>query len=95
MTMSSKQFVDEHKKLLIQRWFYALVGVLTMIPIILFTLGQIRTIKKDNNEFSFYLLLLFHSGLFISNSFYLFNILFIGCVIYSIISTALYCRKFY
>jgi hypothetical protein len=65
MMMSYKQFVTEHKKLIIQRWFYALVGVLTMIPIILFTLGQIRSMKRDNNEFAFYLLLLFHSGLFI------------------------------
>jgi hypothetical protein len=63
--MSYKQFVNEHKKLIIQRWFYALVGILTMIPIILFTLGQIRSMKRDNNEFAFYLLLLFHSGLFI------------------------------
>lgn len=65
--MSYKQFVDEHKRLIIQRWFYAFVGVLTMIPIILFTLGQIRTIKKENDEFAFYLLLLVHSGLILSN----------------------------
>ncbi len=66
-TMSSKQFIDEHRKLIIQRWFYALVGVLTMIPIVLFTFGQIRLMKKDQNEFTFYLLLLFHSGLFYSS----------------------------
>ena len=62
MTMSYKHFVDEHRKLVIQRWFYALVGVLTMIPIVLFTLGQIRYMKRENNEFAFYLLILFHSG---------------------------------
>ncbi|CAF3373243.1 unnamed protein product [Rotaria sp. Silwood1] len=33
-----------------------------MIPIILLTLGQIRTMKRDNNEFAICLLLLVHSG---------------------------------
>jgi hypothetical protein len=65
--MNSKSLVDEKNKMILQRWFYALVGILTMIPIILFTLEQIRNIKKDNNEFAFYLLLLVHSGLLIFN----------------------------
>ncbi|CAF5198012.1 unnamed protein product, partial [Rotaria sp. Silwood1] len=40
-----------------------LIGIITMIPIILLTLGQIRTMKRDNNEFAICLLLLVHSGL--------------------------------
>jgi len=92
--MSYKRFIDEQKKLILQRWFYGLVGTLTMIPIILLTLGQIRTIKSNNNEFAFYLLLLVHSGLIIFNE-NLSIIILLGCVIFSIISTALFCRKFY
>jgi hypothetical protein len=74
--MSYKPFVDEqekliNKKFLFQRWLYALVGILTMIPIILLTFGQIRNLKRENNEFAFYLLLLVQSGLFILKSIYL------------------------
>ncbi|CAF0757281.1 unnamed protein product [Rotaria sordida] len=47
-----------------------------MIPIILLTLGQIRNMKRENNEFAICLLLLVHSG----------------CVIFSMITTALFCR---
>jgi hypothetical protein len=61
--MSYKQIIDEQTKLIFHKWFYSLVGILTMIPIILLTLGQIRNIKIDNHEFAFYILLIFHSGL--------------------------------
>jgi len=61
--MSYKRIIDEQTKLIFHRWFYSLVGILTMIPIILLTIGQIRYIKINNNEFAFYILLLFHSGL--------------------------------
>jgi hypothetical protein len=59
--------IDDEKKFIFQRWLYGLVGILTMIPIILLTFGQIQNIKKDNNEFAFYILLLVHSGLLILN----------------------------
>ncbi len=62
--MSYKRVIDEEKKVTLQRWSYALVGMVTMIPIILLTLGQMRKMKREYNEFAFYLLLLVHSGLF-------------------------------
>jgi hypothetical protein len=69
-TMSCKSFFDEQKKLInkkfiFQRWLYGIVGILTMIPIILLTIGQIRDMERDNNEFAVCLLLLVHSGLFL------------------------------
>ncbi|CAF4434833.1 unnamed protein product, partial [Rotaria socialis] len=51
-------------------------GILTMIPIILLTLEQIRNMERDNNEFAIYLLFLVHSG----------------CIIVTMIATALFCR---
>ncbi len=67
--MSYKSCVDEQEKLMnkriiFQRWLYALVGILTMIPIILLTIGQIRNMERYNNEFAICLLLIVHSGLF-------------------------------
>ncbi len=96
--MSYKSFVDDHEnlmntKLIFQRWFYALVGLLTVLPIILLTLGQIQNMRGENNEFAFCLLLIVHSGLFIFNEIYS-TIIFLGFVIFSMISTALFCRKF-
>ncbi|CAF1107769.1 unnamed protein product [Adineta steineri] len=79
--MSYAYIVDDKKKVMLkkfvfQRWFYASIGILTILPIIFLTLVQIQNMKRDNNEFAFCLLLLVHSG----------------CVIFSMISTALFCR---
>ena len=65
--MSYKSVVEEqkmlmNKKFLLQRWLYASVGILTMIPIILLTIEQIRIMRKENNEFALSLLLIIHSG---------------------------------
>lgn len=56
------QFAEE--KLALQRWFYILVGILTMIPIILLSLRQILNMTQDNEEFPICLLLIVHSGSF-------------------------------
>lgn len=63
--------VDEEKKFVFHRWLYSLVGILTMIPIIFLTIGQIGNIKKDDNEFAFYILILVQSGLILFNKIYL------------------------
>jgi hypothetical protein len=75
--MSCTSFVEEttklmNKKLNFQRWFYSLIGLMTISVIILLTLGQIRDMKKENQEFAIYLLLLIHSSLFIFYTKYLF-----------------------
>lgn len=66
--MGYKPFAEEklkriNKKLNFQRWFYSIIGIITISIIILLTLGQIRDIKNDNNEFAIYILFLIHSGL--------------------------------
>jgi hypothetical protein len=53
------------KKFLVHRWLYGLVGVLTMIPIVLLTLGQIESLQRESKELAFCLLLLVHSGLLV------------------------------
>lgn len=68
--MSYKPFFNENSqamnpKLVLQRWLYVLVGILTMLPIILFSVGQILHMKRDDHEFAICLLFLIHSGLFV------------------------------
>ena len=97
--MSYKLFVDQketlmRRKLLFQRWFYAFAGVLTMIPVILLTWGEMQNFKQENHDFAFCLLLLVHSGWFRSNQFSFHSLFCLACVIFSLIATALFCRKF-
>ncbi|CAF0828666.1 unnamed protein product [Rotaria sordida] len=79
--MNYKPFVEEkfkriNKKLNFQRWFYSIIGIITISVIILLTLEQIRDMKKENNEFTICLLLIIHSVY----------------VLISILSTAIFCR---
>jgi FtsH-binding integral membrane protein len=60
--MNCKSFVEEksklmNKKLSFQRWFYSIIGLITISGIVLLTLEQIRHMKKENHEFAFCLLL--------------------------------------
>ena len=80
--MSYREFVDEQdnlvaKKFLVHRWLYGLVGLLTMIPIILLTLGQIQSLQRESKELAFCLLLLVHSGLLLSQQAILRNVSFL------------------
>ncbi|CAF4761566.1 unnamed protein product [Rotaria sp. Silwood1] len=79
--MNYKPFEEEkfkriNKKLNFQRWFYSIIGIITISIIILLTLGQIQDMKKENYEFAICLLLIVHSVF----------------VIISILSTAIFCR---
>jgi hypothetical protein len=72
--MNNKSFVEEKSKLInkkfnFQRWFYSIIGILTIFVIILLTFRQIRNMKKENPEFAFCLLLIIQSSLLLSNSF--------------------------
>jgi uncharacterized membrane protein YhaH (DUF805 family) len=61
---ADEQQIMKKRKSVLQRWFYALVGLLTMIPIILLTAKQIQNLERENNyQLAIYLLLLVHSGL--------------------------------
>ena len=66
----------QHGKLVLQRWFYALVGLMTMISILLLTGKQIQYFPGDQNVLPIYLLLLLHSAFFLL----------------SMLVTAFYCR---
>ena len=93
-TADEQQQIKNGKSVL-QRWFYALVGLLTMIPILLLTLKQMQHLKGDNHyQWAIYLLLLVQSGLLIIDefSFYL-SFLSLAFVVASMLSTALYCRS--
>lgn len=67
--MSYKEFVDEQhehlaaKKFAVHRWLYGLVAVLTMVPVVLLTVGQVASLADASEEFALCLLLLVHSGL--------------------------------
>ncbi|CAF4036568.1 unnamed protein product [Rotaria sp. Silwood2] len=79
--MNYKPFVEEkfkriNQKLNFQRWFYSIIGIITISVIILLTLEQIREMKKENYEFAICLLLIVHSVF----------------VLISILSTAIFCR---
>ena len=58
-----KQQALMRKKLILQRVFYAVIGVFTMVPIILFAVGQIRTMRREDTDFVVCLLILVHAGL--------------------------------
>jgi len=75
--MSYRPVLDRDKQLILQRWLYALFGILTMIPIILLTVKQIQTIERFDHQLGFYLLILVQST----------------CVILSILFTAIFCRR--
>ncbi|CAF2938950.1 unnamed protein product [Rotaria sp. Silwood2] len=79
--MNYKPFVEEkfkriNQKLNFQRWFYSIIGIITISVIILLTLEQIREMKKENYEFAICLLLIVYSVF----------------VLISILSTAIFCR---
>jgi len=90
--MNCKSFVEEksklmNKKLSFQRWFYSIIGLITISGIVLLTLEQIRHMKKENHEFAFCLLLIVHSSLllFIQN---------IHFFVFCSISLCTYCSSF-
>ncbi|UJR30482.1 hypothetical protein I4U23_018015 [Adineta vaga] len=59
-----------------QRWFYSFIGIGIISVILILTYEQIHTMKKENHEFAFCLLLIIHSI----------------CALFSILATAIFCR---
>ncbi|CAF3176293.1 unnamed protein product [Rotaria socialis] len=81
MNMNYKPFIEEktkriNKKLNFQRWFYSILGIITISIIVLLTIEQIRDMKKESNELAICLLLIAHSV----------------AVLVSMLSTAIFCR---
>ena len=91
---SNEKFQIFNKNFRFQRWFYLFIGIGTVSVILFLTYGQISDMKNDNYDFAFCLLLIVHSSMiktFLSTTKY--SSFFSVCALFSIISTAIFCRK--